>query len=320
MRLENILGLTYGKLINDPFVSKFENTVLDPSKVKRGDLFITYDNADIKEAIFNGAYGIIFHKPTKILDYEIAWIKVTDLENTTKKLLRYRLISNNINAYECDEITFCISKQLSLESRFLRVEGDLNSIFSQLWFLEPNSYVLYAKELFSIDIFASIKYLKNDDKQIEIKNHTVFETTFLYKEKLYEKEQIPALFIPQFNSLVSLLNELNIIYKIKKFSFIEHFKPIFITKEFQKKDFGTTEQVLIFEKNINLLDEELEFLKKTAPWAKIICLTPYMYKDIAEIKNILRDKYFNFALIIGLDSKSLDETIFSEPKQLTLDF
>ncbi len=58
MRLENILALTKGSLLGDPTVSLFESVAFDPSKVKRGSLFVAYSPEDIPEALQNGAYGV----------------------------------------------------------------------------------------------------------------------------------------------------------------------------------------------------------------------------------------------------------------------
>jgi ferrochelatase len=68
MRLENFLALTQATLINEPCVHSFENIVFEAHKVKRGDLFFAYEHENIKLAIVNGAYGVIFDKPTQISD------------------------------------------------------------------------------------------------------------------------------------------------------------------------------------------------------------------------------------------------------------
>ena len=96
MRLENILALTHGKLINEPFVKIFENIVFEAKSVKRGDFFIAFDEETIEDAILNGAYGVMFDKPTQISDTEIAWIKVNECEDALKRLLRFRLIEKDI--------------------------------------------------------------------------------------------------------------------------------------------------------------------------------------------------------------------------------
>jgi len=85
MRLENILALTHGKLLNEPFVNIFDNIVFDAKSIKRGDLFIAFDEKTIEIALLNGAYGVIFDKPTQINDMEIAWIQVQNIEDALKR-------------------------------------------------------------------------------------------------------------------------------------------------------------------------------------------------------------------------------------------
>ncbi|MCD6191243.1 MAG: hypothetical protein J7K14_06900, partial [Sulfurimonas sp.] len=100
MRLENVLALTHGKVVNEPFVKTFENIVFDAARVKRGDLFIAFDEQSIESAVLNGAYGVLFDKPTQISDREIAWIKVEDINDALKRLLRFKLIDKEITVYE----------------------------------------------------------------------------------------------------------------------------------------------------------------------------------------------------------------------------
>ena len=131
MRLENVLALTDGKLINDPFVKQFTNIVFDVSKVKRGDLFIAFHEESIEEAIFNGAYGILFDKPTQIRDNEIAWIKVNKIEDALKRLLRFRLIEKDIVVYECNEVILKLALQVMTEPNFIALEGDISSMVKE---------------------------------------------------------------------------------------------------------------------------------------------------------------------------------------------
>ena len=120
MRLENVLALTYGKLINTPFVSSFTTVTLDAKSVKRGDLFMAFDEESIEEAILNGAYGIVFCKPTQISDSEIAWIKVANLEDALARLLRFKLIDTNSQIYETNDIVIELALQIMTESSFCR--------------------------------------------------------------------------------------------------------------------------------------------------------------------------------------------------------
>ena len=68
-------------------------------------MFIAFDDSSIEDAILNGAYGIVFSKPTQISDSEIAWIKVQSLDDALKRLLRFKLLDKNVTVYETNEIS-----------------------------------------------------------------------------------------------------------------------------------------------------------------------------------------------------------------------
>ena len=333
MRLVHVLALTNASLINDPFVSNFTNIAFEAKDVKRGDLFIAFDETAIKDAIFNGAYGIIFDKPTQISDNEIAWIKVKDIKESLKKLLRFKLIENNIISYSCDEITLQLALQIVSESKFLVVDGDLKSIAQTLWNIEEETITLFSSTLSDKDIFTDIKTVEQSQrKYIQIREKTLFETSFIYDEKYYERECIPPLFIEKLNNLINLYKIYNVEFRLKRFSPLENFEAIFINKKFEIKDFGSTERVLIFEKNINFVESEINFLRNNSSWARTIYILPssyniknkedsnvYRYNKSKDIIKILKKADFNFAFIAENDKSILEKPIITQT-QLTLDF
>ncbi len=277
MRLENILALTNGKLINEPFVNSFENIVFQAKAVKRGDLFIAFDEETIETAILNGAYGIIFDKPTQISDSEIAWIKVLDIEDALKRLLRFRVIEKELVVYECNEIILKLALQVITESSFIALNGDMKSIFQTLWQVENKSVVLFCPALCDKDIFTNIKTLpKTAIEPIVIMEQTLFETSFIYDDTFYERQLISPFFIPYLEELLHLFKSLKINYRLRKFTQIDHFEAVFVNKKFEIKEFGTSDKVLIFEKNSSLIQPEIIFLQKQASWAKSIYILPYL--------------------------------------------
>lgn len=334
MRLENILALTNGKLINEPFVNSFENIVFQAKAVKRGDLFIAFDEETIETAILNGAYGIIFDKPTQISDSEIAWIKVLDIEDALKRLLRFRVIEKELVVYECNEIILKLALQVITESSFIALNGDMKSIFQTLWQVENKSVVLFCPALCDKDIFTNIKTLpKTAIEPIVIMEQTLFETSFIYDDTFYERQLISPFFIPYLEELLHLFKSLKINYRLRKFTQIDHFEAVFVNKKFEIKEFGTSDKVLIFEKNSSLIQPEIIFLQKQASWAKSIYILPYLsekellidddniyfYKSKKEIIEILKNSSFHFALIVGVSKSILNKPITNQ-KQLTLDF
>jgi len=329
MRLENVLALTHGKLVSEPFVSSFGNIVFDSKIVKRGDLFIAFDEEMIEEAILNGAYGVMFDKPTQISDTEIAWIKVQNCEDSLKKLLRFKLVEKEINVFKTNEIVLKLAQQVITESNFIIITGDVKSIHKKLLNIENNSTILFSPTLFDETLFTNVKELpKVSTSLIKIRDKTLFETSFIYDNKFYERQLISPIFIPYLEELLNLYKSLNINFRLKKFTTIENFEAVFVNKNFEIKEFGSTDKVLIFENNIELVESEINFLQKNANWANIIYLLPvqnnaqstkniYKYKDKKDIRRILKKIPFHFAYIVGID-KSILEKPFTKQTQLTL--
>jgi len=331
MRLENIVALTNGRLVNDPFVKKFENIVFEAKSVKRGDLFIAFDESMIEEAIFNGAYGVIFDKPTQISDLEIAWIKVKNCDDSLKRLIRFRLIEQGTRVYECNEVVLKLSLQVMTDTDFIPIMGNTISIHKQIWNMDDKSILLFCPTLTDKDIFTNVKQLPDANSDlISIKEKTLFETSFIYENIFYERQLLSPLFIPYLEQLLSLYKSLDIKFRLRKFSQIENFEAVFVNNNFEMKEFGSTDKVVVFEKNKELVDLEIEFLNENSSWANKIYIIPFSdkelynnyenifrYKREEEILRILKKNSFHFALVVGVD-KSILPIPITHQAQLSL--
>lgn len=326
MRLENILALTNGNLVNEPFVKKFENIVFNAKTVKRGDFFIAFDESMISDAILNGAYGIMFDKPTQISDTEIAWVKVNSCEEALKKILRFELIEKNINVYSCNEIVLKLAKQVITDPNFIVVYGDIISIYKQLSNLQNETTLLFCPTMSDANLFTDVKELTYDETDaVSIMEQTLFETSFIYDNIFYERQLISPFFIPYLEELLHLYKTLDINFRLKSFSQIDHFEAVFVNKKIEIKEFGTSDKVLIFEPNADLIEQEITFLENHATWANLIYILPhsftqkytdnqsiYTYKNQKDIREILQDKSFHFALIVGTDKSILSKPITNQ--------
>ena len=320
MRLENVLALTHGTVVNEPFVKTFENIVFDASRVKRGDLFIAFDEESIESAVLNGAYGVLFDKPTQISDREIAWIKVQDINDALQRLLRFKLIDKEITVYECNQIVLKLALQVMSEPNFIALSGDIKSIVKQLWDLPSKSTVLFSPALTPKEIFTDVKSITTSIEPINIVEQTLFETSFIYDNIFYERQLISPFFMPYLEELLHLFKTLKINFRLRKFTPIDHFEPVFTNKNFEIKEFGTSDKVLIFESITHLIDSEIAFLRKQANWANIIFVLPFQenrsyeenadihtYKNKKEILEILKSNSFHFALVVGVDKSILSK-------------
>ncbi len=338
MRLENILALTHGELINSPFVNSFENIVFEAKAVKRGDLFIAFDEDMIEDAVLNGAYGVIFDKPTQISDSEIAWIKVKNLKEALTKILRFILIDKEIEVYECDEIILKLALQVVTEPNFIALHGDIQTLYKMLSSLESKATVLFSPAITSQELFTNIKNLPaNSNESINIIEQTLFETSFIYDNIFYERQLISPFFMPYLEQLLHLFKVLKINFRLRKFIPIDHFEAVFTNKNFEIKEFGTSDKVLIFEKSTTLVEKEIDFLQKQATWANILYLIPFrvleslskelrekpnivIYKSENEIKNLLREYSFHFALIVGVEKSILTKPLTKQTEVSLFDF
>ena len=335
MRLENVIALTHATLLNSPYVTAFSGLVYEAKNVKRGTLFIAKDSSEIELAILNGAYGILFDSPVQMIDSEIAWIKVDDIATALLKILRFHILDKNITAYECDKITLDLSSQISTQDRFKALSGDIYDTFKELWEITQNSIVLFTHTFTCKDIFTHPKEMpKSTDFKISIIEQTLFETSFIYDDIYYERQALSVFFIPYLEILLSLFKEEKIDFKIVSFKHLTHFEPVFTNKNFEIKEFGTSDKVLIFEPNFEFIKSQITFLQNQANWAKLIYILPiekitdtqrvenvYTYTIQQDIISILKSTDFHFALIAEQNKTLLEKSFFTKKtQQLTLEF
>jgi ferrochelatase len=334
MRLENILALTKGTLHSNPTISIFETIAFDVSKVKRGALFVAYNPDDIPEALSSGAYGILFDKPTQMGDSEVAWIKVDAIDDALKRLLRFYLLEKDLQVYACDPITLHLAHFVSTPSNFCPVEGTMANIWEKLWVLEKKSIVLYSPALTDSEIFIeSNQLIRAQETTITIIEQTLFETSFIHQDTFYERQILSPFFIPYLEHLLFFYTFMRIPFQFKNFSKMEHFIPVFTNKRLEIKEFGSSECVVIFEPLLELIDEQIDFLRLQASWSKILYILPesmkssltignehiIFYRYVEEILILLQTNNFHFALVAGAD-KSILNPARSSMTQLGFDF
>ncbi len=300
MKIENLVYLVSGELKNSPAISYIEGFSNNTEKLKRGDLFFAKDKEKIPEAIKNGAYAILFDGWTQIIDSEIAWIKVKNLEVAALKLLRFFLIQNSTQIYKISKLQQDMIKSIANIDEILFLDDDLIDSLVKLYKKDIKFALINANLIKNISL--DIEDLKIS-KEIKIINRFLFETSFVYNSIFYDRVHIPALFIESFNKILNILDNYNINYQIKNIEKLNHFKPYFIDNNFAIKEFGKSDRVIIFENSYELLEKERDYLEENAKWAKKIYISDikidkFLYaKNFDIIAKILYENDFNFALI-----------------------
>ena len=220
------------------------------------------------------------------------------------------------------------------EPNFITLNGDIKVITRLLLDIEKSCTILFCSELTPKDIFTNVKTLpKNPKSAIAIMEQTLFETSFIYDDVFYERQLIAPFFIPFLEELLYFFKVLKINFRLKKFTPIDNFEAVFTNKKFEIKEFGTSDKVLIFEKNSSLVNREILYLQKQATWAKTVFLVPFSYKNTLEkidnliiykneneIINILKKNHFHFALIVGVDKSILSKPLVNQAQISLFDF
>ncbi len=319
MHLHNVIGLTHGVLRSNPTVSIFEGIVIDPKRVKRGVLFVALNPYDVPQALSNGAYGVLFERNVSVVDDDAAWIEVEDIYAALMRLMRFVLLDKELHAFTCNPITLQIAKQLILEGDCLILEGSLPESFDKLMNAPYGATLLFSEREMRSGLFTEVHSMpKRIDAGIEILEQTLFETSFIYRDRYFERQLLSPFFIPYLEVLLQLLHEQGIGYKIRPFASLKHFQPVFVNAALQPKEFGGSERVIIFESDFSLIPHQMEFIAKQASWARIryflpqahqngeVCDDIIWYENTTALLYALHHERYHFALVAGCDKSVLE--------------
>ena len=280
MKIETLVNLTGGELINRPFISEVFLFTDNTKYVHRGSCFFASDEESAKEAIKNGAYAIITDKNLPVLDKEIAWIKVSDFKKAVFDIFKYENLTNKV--YFTDEITASLIKVMSNEKNVVVIENEFRDLLKALSFEEK--FIVTSKHKFK-EIFANLEEIKSKDIMLSMKS--LFKSQFGLNEI-----NLPFVYKENFAKAINFFESNNLKYSLE-FE-IERFKPIFIDSYFQKVDYGKSEKVLITNlKNDEFLIDELNYIIKHTKHAKTIIVDKNHQKYLNE--------KFNFAALIDFE-------------------
>lgn len=320
MRIESLVRITGGVLLNSPSVDSINDIKISSKKIQRENLFIDVNNneEEINEAIENGAYCILSTTIPHIKDNEIAWINVDCLNDAIIKLSRFYASNKNFKFIALSFIQYKLAKCIQINKKARVLSQDIAEALTQIIHAQDNELFLVLNSEFIVDVDPSITLPKNKIYPQQIHKSGIFYSSFIYNDKFFNNIKLSPFFIPYLCSLIEYFDKLDIDYKIENFNNLEHFYPQFINNKLEKKDFGTTNKALIFENDFELFKQELNFLETQLDISKLVVLIPnktnftckvtkMMYNNFFEIKN-LQDKNFRYALIFG-DIKNFEESL-----------
>ena len=304
MQITALTDIVEGKLLNTPSISFVTQVHTNLAKVNEGDAFFATDEEDIPKAIEKGAFAIIFEFETKIVDNEIAWIHTDNLEKAICNVLRFNLLKHNIKYIHTNKVFFKLlntfkSKELSY---IVTLKDNLLSNFELLNSIIEDKIIFGTNYDFLESIGADVLSLEN--KIYDVKNltsHSLFETSFSYKDKFFDKIKIPTVYI---NDLLQQLELFEYKVDLKKLNSFNLFKPIFINKSNQIVQFGQTNRFILANDDKDICNIEISYLKEHYSYANIKVINTTNC-DENEIFNHIKNNNFNALYLCGTTFKTI---------------
>lgn len=312
MRLESVLSLTNAALVSQPDIRTFDQIVFNASKVRRGDIYVAYEPSGIPEAIANGAYAVLFETPETVSDPEIAWIKVSSLDEALLRLLRFHLLDKSLRPVACDPATLALAEQMIKDETCIVIRGSIQEQLPRLWNIADGCRVFFANRKSCRDLFIRADTIPQTVEPYRIVEQTLFESSFYMHGVYHHRKGISPFFLPYLNRLSAFLDQNGLQYSISGMQHSSHFAPLFVSESLQAKPFGHGNRVIIFESELHLLAEEIAYLAASAKWADTLFLVPesfdatlpessriLRYCTKEDIIAILKTTPFHFALVGG---------------------
>ena len=327
MKISSIVDIVDGELLNSPSISFINNISSDANKVKTSDMFIAKNIENLKIALQNGAYAVIFEKDFEVIDNEIAFIKVKNLELALLKIVRYKLSTLKIKSYFCTDETFDMLKlyQNNHTKPIFLISENIEKAFKFIDDIKDGDILISKNKKLLESIYPDIKEFEKKLDENSIKNlikHSLFELSFSYKDIYFSKLRLSKIYLNSFLNIYDFFKGNIDISKLKLYS---NFKAIFIDKDFQPIESGKSDSFIICQTNKNLIPIEITYLKNEFKYAKTIFVSKYkisfldekeqiIINNIEDLKNILKNLKFNCVYLIGFTNQESFEFLQNSQK------
>ncbi|MCT7404638.1 peptidoglycan synthetase [Aliarcobacter cryaerophilus] len=327
MKISSIVDIVDGELLNSPSISFINNISSDANKVKTSDMFIAKNIEDLKIALQNGAYAVIFEKDFEVIDNEIAFIKVKNLELALLKIARYKLSTLKIKSYFCTDETFDMLKlyQNNHTKPIFLISKNIEKAFKFIDDIKDGDILISKNKKLLESIYPDSKEFEKKLDENSLKNlikHSLFELSFSYKDIYFSKLRLSKIYLNSFLNIYDFFKGNIDISKLKLYS---NFKAIFIDKDFQPIESGKSDSFIICQTNKNLIPIEITYLKNEFRYAKTIFVSKYkisfldekeqiIINNIEDLKNILKNLKFNCVYLIGFTNQESFEFLQNSQK------
>ena len=314
MRLESVLSVTGGTLLNTPSIAGFDSVALHPKRVTRGALFIAKNENDIPAAIEAGAYGIVTDLPVVPTDPEIAWIRVSALSPALVKLLRLWLIENPRTIRFVPRPVMEFLRQISYDRRILILEEEDEKRGETLLCSDTHHTILCDDATFIERIGYEAERVQPAPVEREVVQAKIFETSLIVDGRYHHQIPLVPCLVERLVEAIGTLKALSGFYSLQHLDYTPSFEPVFVDAAGHQVPFGASEHVLIFSDAETLCAchrtlEEAGWIERRIFFPtqiKFRCdikLPMYPYDSLKRLLSIIRDDLSKQAYMVILGTE-----------------
>ena len=329
MRINEIVEIIHGTLLNNPPLSSFENITANLAKVQRESLFISTTPEDAKEAIALGAYGIVFEDgDMPMIDNEVAWIRVDLLQEAMTRFIRHRLLIQQISVIFFEEIEYAIAQEIVIDESVALVSGGYADFLEVVQSPLIDKIITSNPQLLEISLeYTQGSYVEH--KPFKLLSYTLFDSKIYFDSQRYTLP-LPSLFLEQLSSVIALAQAEGIAISLDHFQSIPYFRPHFIDARGNLCKFGQSGKVLIAERDLESFKKYSAYILHNAKWAKISLFVPKQYLEIFShlahcvgyeseegLLSSLKET-FHFGMILGVDEDFITQNFTQEQEEAGL--
>lgn len=260
MQISALTDIVEGKLLNSPAISFITQIHTNVKKVNEGDAFFALNSKDLQTAINNGAFAVICQFEPEITDNEIAWIYVDNIYKAVTNTLRYKLIKSKCNFIKIDKVLYNLISHFKTKNNdnMILISDNIIDDFETLYTIDTEKTIYSNNTTILKKISPDIQTIEYQPHNIKnLTCHSLFETSFSYHNRFFDKIKLPSVYIDHFIQLMKLFNyELD----IKKLNSFDMFKPLFINKSNQIVPFGQTNRFILSNIDNIISDIEINYL------------------------------------------------------------
>ena len=314
MKIEDILNLTEGTLVNRPKIQAIEAATAFPSKIGQGDLLFASTIEDISTAVENGAYAIVYDiEGVEILDSEIAWIKVRSVKESAFRLLRYVLLNKlaDFRLLDKHEMTF-LKMILTHKNNITFLSTEWNKAFEQILNGNGHLFVSTDEDLMRLIKPESIRLTK-ETEGYPVSN-TLFKSTFRIGTYIYQDIKLAPFHLEYLLRVIYFCEQYDLPYMVDKIRYTKHFMPLYVNNNLLTVSQGASDKVLIFTDDLANVIKARDYVRYQTTWVKSVVLTPPKTKvdnvgrpcwftTVEEAREILTTVHYNYAFVYSLDKE-----------------